>query len=72
MICVMPRKMSQSLKESQSKSMCNVLSQRTTESQKATLKLQWQKRCSRDSSEFLQKEQWDESTNFILYNDLLV
>ena len=64
--------MSQSLRELESKSMCKVLSHRTTDLQKAMLKLQWQKSCSRDSSEMLQKEQRGESANFILYKDLLV
>ena len=52
--------------------MCKDLSQRTTDFRKATLKSHLQKRCSRDSSEILQKVQSGESIIFILYKDSLV
>ena len=51
---------------------CKDLSQRTTDIQNATMKSHLQKRCSRDSSEILQKVQGGESIIFILYKDLLV
>ena len=63
----MPKKMSQPLKELQWKSMCKVLSQGTTDFQKAALKLHQQKRLVRVFA-----ERPVESTNFILCNDLLV
>ena len=52
--------------------LCKVLSQTTTDFQKAALKLQWQMRCSRDSSELWQKEQRGVLNDFILCDNLLV
>ena len=62
--------MSQSFRESMS--MCKDLTQRTTDFQKAMVSSQLHNRCSRDSSEILQKVQRGESTNLILYSVLLV
>ena len=52
-------------------SMCKDLTQRTTDFQKAIVNSQLHNRCSRDSSEILQKVQRGESTNLILYSVLL-
>ena len=67
---VNPKIMSQSFRESIA--MCKDLSQRTTDIQYATMRSHLQKRCSRDSSDILQKVQRGESIIFILYKDLLV